>query len=74
MEGGTLSLDSSEASAKAEELVIERPVQYRLYKRRFAGLVALVSKVLHLNPSLTSADFFKYYRWHVMGMVWPYIQ
>jgi len=44
MESATLSLHSShESSAKAEEL--ERPGhggQYRLYKRRFAGLVALM--------------------------------
>ena len=48
MEGDDLS-SPDETLAKAEEL--ERPtVRYRLYKRRFAGLVALVSRAFRIPP------------------------
>lgn len=46
MEEDKPSLDSAiEATANLEHLETDRPtVKYRLYKRRFAGLVALVSR------------------------------
>jgi hypothetical protein len=46
MEGDKPSLDSAHEALKAEaHSEADRPtVQYRLYKRRFTGLVALVSR------------------------------